>query len=97
METEGVLAKGNCEKIGLADAFHKHKTADGKDFSADTKVTENLELTMVFEKIEDTSGEGTKEEPKDEEPKMGVEISTIAVLSVVAVIALAGLAIAKKK
>jgi len=29
METEGVLAKGNCEKIGLADAFHKHKTASG--------------------------------------------------------------------
>lgn len=31
METEGVLAKGNCEKIGLADAFHKHKTTDGKE------------------------------------------------------------------
>jgi len=29
METENVLAKGNCEKIGLADAFHKHKTAAG--------------------------------------------------------------------
>lgn len=29
METEGVLAKGNCEKIGLADSFHKHKTANG--------------------------------------------------------------------
>ena len=31
METEGVLAKGNCEKIGLPDAFHKHKTSDGRE------------------------------------------------------------------
>jgi len=31
MDTEEVMAKGNCEKIGLADAFHKHKTADGKE------------------------------------------------------------------
>jgi len=31
METEGVLAKGNCEKIGLPDAFHKHKTFDGRE------------------------------------------------------------------
>ena len=29
METEEVLAKGNCEKIGLSDSFHKHKTATG--------------------------------------------------------------------
>jgi len=31
METEQALAKGNCEKIGLSDAFHKHKTASGKE------------------------------------------------------------------
>ena len=29
METEEVMAKGNCEKIGLNDSFHKHKTASG--------------------------------------------------------------------
>ncbi len=29
METEEVMAKGNCEKIGLSDSFHKHKTASG--------------------------------------------------------------------
>lgn len=31
METEEVIAKGNCEKIGLPDSFHKHKTASGVD------------------------------------------------------------------
>jgi len=30
MENENVIAKGNCEKIGLADAFHKYKPT-GKD------------------------------------------------------------------
>ena len=29
METEEVMAKGICEKIGLSDSFHKHKTASG--------------------------------------------------------------------
>ncbi|MBQ7668047.1 MAG: acetate kinase [Clostridia bacterium] len=30
MDTESVIAKGNCEKIGLPDAFHKYKPT-GKD------------------------------------------------------------------
>ena len=30
MDTEEVMAKGNCERIGLAGSFHKHKTSDGR-------------------------------------------------------------------
>lgn len=72
------------------------KTADGKDFSEDTKINENLELTMVFEKVEEENPVD-EEEVKDEEPKMGVEISTISIFAVVAVIALAVYVVAKKK
>lgn len=39
----------------------------------------------------------TEESKKDEEPKMGVEISTISIFLVVAVIALAGYVVAKRK
>lgn len=43
METETVMAKGNCEKIGFPDAFHKHKTSDGRQKVYDSPMTTHLE------------------------------------------------------
>jgi len=43
MTTEEVLAKGNCEKIGLADAFHKHKTASGVEATYTNPLPTHLE------------------------------------------------------
>ena len=33
-ESESVLAKGLCEKIGLEDSAIKHKAADGREYAA---------------------------------------------------------------
>ena len=43
METEEVMAKGNCEKIGLPDAFHKHKTAGGVEAVYNNPLPTHLE------------------------------------------------------
>ena len=43
METETVLAKGNCEKIGLPDAFHKHKTSTGLEATYNNPLPTHLE------------------------------------------------------
>lgn len=78
--------------------FLGFKTLDGKEFAEDTKIVENIHVETVFEKIEDNTEEEPKEEEKkDEEPKMGAEISIITILGVIAVIALAGYVVSKKK
>ena len=43
MKTEEVMAKGNCEKIGLSDSFHKHKTASGVEARYDSPLPTHLE------------------------------------------------------
>ncbi len=43
MKTEEVMAKGNCEKIGLSDSFHKHKTASGVEARYDSSLPTHLE------------------------------------------------------
>jgi len=43
METENVLAKGNCEKIGLSDSFHRHKTETGVDVTYEKALPTHLE------------------------------------------------------
>lgn len=42
METEGVLAKGICERIGTSGAI-KHKAADGREYVADTAMPTHTE------------------------------------------------------
>jgi len=55
METEGVLAKGNCEKIGLADAFHKHKTASGIEVTYNNPLPTHSEaMKSVLASLVDT-------------------------------------------
>ena len=78
--------------------FIGFKTLDGKEFAEDTKIVENIHVETVFEKIEDNTKEDNgEEEAKDEEPKMGTEITVITVFAVIAVIALAGYVVFKKK
>lgn len=89
-EYEALTEKEGYKFIGF-------KTIDGKEFAEDTKIVENIHVETVFEKIEDNTGEGTKEEVKDEEPKMGIETSIITIFGVVAVVALAGYVVSKKK
>lgn len=43
METEEMIAKGNCERIGDKDAFLEHKTADGRQFRLDTEMPTHKE------------------------------------------------------
>lgn len=89
-EYEDLTTKDGYKFVGF-------KTIDGEDYNEDAEITGNIHIETVFEEIKNTSEEHPKEEEKDEEPKMGVDISTISVLSVVAVIALAGYVVSKKK
>ena len=54
METENVLAKGNCEKIGLSDSFHRHKTETGVDVTYEKALPTHLEaVKSVLESLTD--------------------------------------------
>lgn len=54
MEKETVLAKGNCERIGLDGKF-KHKTSDGRSFEEKTELKDH---NVAFKKIIDTLTKG---------------------------------------
>lgn len=50
METEQMIAKGNCERIGDPDAFLEHKTADGRKLRIDKEMPTHKEAfnTVIF-------------------------------------------------
>ncbi len=50
MEDESVLAKGNCDRIGI-DGHISHKTADGKEFSADCAFPTHTEAFMKLVEV----------------------------------------------
>ncbi len=48
MNDENVIAKGNCEKIGLADSFIKHKTSKGEIKIEKSMPTHNEAIELVL-------------------------------------------------
>lgn len=48
MENEQVLAKGNCERIGLEDGIFTHKTADGKELK---RMVDMADHTAAFKQV----------------------------------------------
>ena len=50
MENEAVLAKGNCERIGV-DGLITHKTADGRTVSRNTPFPTHKEAFMEVVKV----------------------------------------------
>lgn len=49
MENETVLAKGNCERIGMDKSFIGHKTADGKQMKKEVPMPDH---TAAFKQVE---------------------------------------------
>ncbi len=47
METEQMIAKGNCERIGLEGSFIGHKTADGREFEQKVEMDNHAKAFMV--------------------------------------------------
>lgn len=43
MEQEQVLAKGNCERIGLEDGIFSHKTSDGRELKKNVNMADHTE------------------------------------------------------
>ncbi len=54
METEQMIAKGNCERIGDPDAFLEHKTADGRTLRLDKQMPTHKEAfnNVIFALME---------------------------------------------
>ncbi|MBP0973026.1 MAG: acetate kinase [Oscillospiraceae bacterium] len=50
MEDESVLAKGNCDRIGI-DGHVSHKTADGREYSADCAFPTHTEAFMKLVEV----------------------------------------------
>lgn len=50
MENENMLAKGNCERIGLADGIFTHKTADGRELKKNVDMADH---TQAFMQVKD--------------------------------------------
>lgn len=46
MNTEEVLAKGNCERIGLEEGIFSHKTSDGKAINNNNPMKDHIEAFM---------------------------------------------------
>lgn len=46
MNTEEVLAKGNCERIGLEEGIFSHKTADGRKINNTNPMKDHIEAFM---------------------------------------------------
>lgn len=46
MQDEKMLAKGNCERIGLADGIFTHKTADGRELKKDVDMADHTQAFM---------------------------------------------------
>ncbi len=57
MENEAVLAKGNCERIGLEGGFITHKLPDGRSFVTEQNMGSHTEAFMLVKKAL-TEGEG---------------------------------------
>jgi acetate kinase len=54
METENVIAKGGCEKIGMQDSFHKYKPTDGEPVTFKEFLATHLEaVESVLKVLED--------------------------------------------
>lgn len=72
MDDESVIAKGNCDRIGI-DGHISHKTADGKNVEADCSFPTHTE---AFEKLVEvlTSGEGKVIDSMDEINAVGHRI-----------------------
>ncbi len=47
METEQMIAKGNCERVGSKNSFIGHKTADGRVFEQDVEMLNHSQAFMV--------------------------------------------------
>ena len=47
METEQMIAKGNCERVGQEGSFIGHKTADGRAFEKETEMKNHSQAFMV--------------------------------------------------
>ena len=72
MEDESVLAKGNCDRIGI-DGHVSHKTADGRTVDADCKFPTHTE---AFEKLVEvlTTGDAAVIKSMDEISAVGHRI-----------------------
>ena len=47
METESMIAKGNCERVGQEGSFIGHKTADGRSFEKEAEMKNHSQAFMV--------------------------------------------------
>ena len=47
METEEMIAKGNCERVGQEGSFIGHKTADGRAFEKEAPMENHAQAFMV--------------------------------------------------
>ena len=47
METEQMIAKGNCERVGQEGSFIGHKTADGRSFEKEAVMENHAQAFMV--------------------------------------------------
>ncbi len=47
METEEMIAKGNCERIGQAGSFIGHKTADGRSFTKEIDMPDHAKAFLA--------------------------------------------------
>ncbi len=73
MENELVIAKGNCEKIGISGGFITHKTADGKVIVEESEFPTHAEAFMKLKDVL-TSGEGKVIESMNEVAAVGHRI-----------------------
>ncbi len=72
MKDESVLAKGNCDRIGI-DGHIAHKTADGREYSADCNFPTHTEAFMELVKVL-TTGDAAVIKSMDEISAVGHRI-----------------------
>ncbi len=72
MEDESVLAKGNCDRIGI-DGHIAHKTADGRSYAADCSFPTHTEAFMELVKVL-TTGDAAVIKSMDEISAVGHRI-----------------------
>ncbi len=72
MKDESVLAKGNCDRIGI-DGHIAHKTADGREYSADCSFPTHTEAFMELVKVL-TTGDAAVIKSMDEISAVGHRI-----------------------
>ncbi len=47
MDTEQMIAKGNCERIGQDGSFIGHKTADGRSFTKEIPMPDHALMSIM--------------------------------------------------